>query len=85
MAYSGNQSNPYIRMLRDAAYQLPIDFRQMFSHDFVGRLCLLRDYRNCVMHAGDPSVDDLEFVKLFVFGGDQLGRGQFVSCLLAAD
>ena len=85
MAYSGNQSNPYIRMLRDAAYQLPIDFRQMFSYDFVSRLCQLRDYRNCVMHAGDTSADDLEFVKLFVFGGDQLGRGEFVSCLLAAD
>jgi tetratricopeptide (TPR) repeat protein len=83
MAYSGNQSNPYIRMLRDAAYQLPIDFKQMFSYDFVGRLCQLRDYRNCVMHAGDPSADDLEFVTRFVFGGDRLGRGEFVSCLIA--
>ncbi len=85
MAHSGNQSDSYIRMLRDAAYQLPIDFRQIFSYDFVGRLCQLRDYRNCVVHAEDPSTDDLEFVTLFVFGGDQLGRGQFVSCLLAAD
>jgi tetratricopeptide (TPR) repeat protein len=85
MAYSGNQSNSYIQMLRDAAYRLPIDFRQMFSYDFVGRLCQLRDYRNCVMHAGDPSADDLHFVTLFVFGGDKLGRGEFVSCLLAAD
>ncbi len=84
MAYSGNQSNPYIRMLRDAAYQLPIDFRQMFSYDFVGRLCQLRDCRNCVMHAGDPSADDLEFVTLFVFGGNNLARGEFVSCLLAS-
>jgi tetratricopeptide (TPR) repeat protein len=83
MAYSGNQSNPYIRMLRDASCQLPIDFRQMFSYDFVGRLCQLRDYRNCVMHAGDPSADDLEFVTRFVFGGDRLGRGEFVSCLIA--
>ena len=24
------------------------------SYDFVGRLFQLRDYRNCVMHAGEP-------------------------------
>lgn len=84
MAHSGNQSDSYIRMLRDAAYQLPINFRQMFSYDFVGRLCKLRDYRNCVVHAGDPSADDLEFVTLFVFGGNKLARGEFVSCLIAS-
>ena len=84
MAHSGNQSNPYIRMLRDAAYQLPIEFGQMFSYDFVGRLCQLRDYRNCVMHAGDPSVDDHKFVTQFIFGGNDLAGGEFVSCLFAS-
>lgn len=84
MAYAGNQSNPYIRMLRDAACQLPIDFKQMLSFDFVNKLCRLRDYRNCVMHAGDPSVDDHKFATQFIFGGNNLARGEFVSCLLAA-
>ena len=82
MAYSSNQSNAYIRMLNDAATRLPIDYRQMFSYDFVSRLCRLRDFRNCVMHAGAPSANDLDFVKLFIFGGDQLDRGEFISCLI---
>jgi len=85
MAHASNQSSAYIRMLRHAAYRLPIDFERMFSYDFVGNLCRLRDYRNCIMHAGEPSADELAFATLFVFGGNYLGRGQFVSCLLAAD
>ncbi len=85
MAHASNQSSAYIRMLRHAAYQLPIDFNRMFSYDFVGNLCRLRDYRNCIMHAGEPSADELEFVTLFIFEGNCLDRGQFVSCLLAAD
>lgn len=85
MIHSGNQSNAYIRMLRDAAYRLPIDFAQMLSYDFVGKLCRLRDYRNCIMHAGDPPVDDIEFATQFVFGGNDMACGQFVTCLLATE
>ena len=84
IAYPGNRSNHYIVMLRHAACRLSIDFKQMLSYDFVNKLCRLRDYRNCVMHAGDPSVDDHKFATQFIFGGSSLARGEFVSCLLAA-
>jgi tetratricopeptide (TPR) repeat protein len=84
IAYPGNRSNHYIAMLRHAASRLSIDFKQMFSYDFTDKLCRLRDYRNCVMHAGDPSVDDHKFATQFVLGGNNLARGEFVSCLLAA-
>jgi hypothetical protein len=36
------------------------------------------------MHAGDPSVDDHKFATQFIFGGNNLACGEFVSCLLAA-
>ena len=71
-------------MLRHAASRLSIDFKQMFSYDFSDKLCRLRDYRNCVMHAGDPSVNDHKFATQFVFGGNNLACGEFVSCLLGA-
>lgn len=84
IAYPGNRSNHYIAMLRHAACRLSIDFKQIFSYDFTDKLCRLRDYRNCVMHAGEPSVNDHKFATQFVFGGNNLACGEFVSCLLAA-
>jgi len=84
MAYQGNRSNPYIRMLRQATLQISINFDQLFSYDFIGCLCRLRDYRNCIMHADDPLVEDFERVQLFVFAGHDLGRGQFISCLIGS-
>lgn len=82
MVHTGNQSNDYIRLLRNAACKLPIKSTQIFSYDFLHKLNRLRNYRNCVMHAGDSSVDELEFVRVFVFGGNDLACGEFVSCFL---
>lgn len=66
MVYPGNRSNAYIRMLRRAASQLPIDVDIFFSYDFVGSLCELRNYRNSIMHASDISDEDFERVH-FLF------------------
>ena len=84
MAYSGNMSNAYIRMLRQAASQLPIDVDVFFSYDFVGSLCELRNYRNCIMHASDITDEDFERVQFFVFAGNNLECGQFISSLIGS-
>ena len=85
MAYQRNRSNPYIRMLRQATLQISIDFDQFFSYDFIGSLCRLRDYRNCIMHADDPSIEDFEFVRSFIFAGNDHSPGEFVSTLIRVD